>query len=169
MKKGILYFLFILLTFKILFLSSGCANIIPPTGGPRDTLPPVLVQVSPKDSMVNFKETNKEKKFTFYFNEYVEVQNALENTIISPTVKNNPNIVAKLHTVTVTIKDTLDANTTYSINFGKAIRDVNEGNELKNFTYVFSTGPTLDNKKFSGHVVLAETGKIDTTLTVMLH
>jgi uncharacterized protein (DUF2141 family) len=165
MKKGILYFLSVLFIFKILFLSSGCANIIPPTGGPRDTLPPVLLQVTPKDSSLNFKE----KRISFYFNEYVDVQNIQENLIVSPTLKNNPIVEFKLHNVTVRIKDTLDANTTYSLNFGNAIRDINEGNELKNYTYVFSTGSTLDNKQFSGHVLVAETGKIDSTLFVLLH
>src|SRR4051812_44253647 len=118
MKKGILYFLSVVLTFKILFLSSGCANIIPPTGGPRDTLPPLLLQSNPKDSMVNFKETNKEKRISLYFDEYVEVQNYQENLIVSPTLKNTPVVEGKLHTVTIRIKDTLEANTTYSLNFG---------------------------------------------------
>jgi hypothetical protein len=146
-------------------LSSGCANIIPPTGGPRDTLPPVLLQVTPKDSSLHFKD----KRISFYFNEYVDLQNIQENLIVSPTLKNNPIVEFKLHTVTVRIKDTLDENTTYSLNFGNAIRDINEGNELKNYTYLFSTGSTLDNKKFAGHVLLAQTGKIDSTLIVLLH
>ncbi len=165
MKKGVLYFLAVLLTFKILFLSAGCANIIPPTGGPRDTLPPVLIQATPKDSSLNFKE----KRISLYFNEYIDVQNYQENLIVSPTLKSVPIVEGKLHNLTIRIKDTLDANTTYSLNFGNAIRDINEGNELKNYTYVFSTGSTLDNKQFSGHVVLAESGKIDSTLFVLLH
>lgn len=165
MKKGILYLLAFLLTIKFLFLSSGCANIIPPTGGPRDSLPPQLLQVTPKDSSLNFKE----KRISFYFNEYVDVQNIQENLIVSPTLKTNPVVEFKLRNVTVRIKDTLDENTTYSLNFGNAIRDINEGNELKNYTYVFSTGSTIDDKQFSGHVIVAETGKVDSTLIVLLH
>lgn len=165
MSKSILYFLVILLVFKILSLSSGCANIIPPTGGPRDTLPPVLLQATPKDSTLNFKE----KRISLYFNEYIDLQNLQENLIVSPTIKNTPIVEGKLHTVTIRIKDTLDANTTYSLNFGRAIRDINEGNEFKNFAYIFSTGSTIDDKQFSGHVLVAETGKIDSTLIVLLH
>ena len=165
MKKGILYLLAILLFLKILFFSSGCANIVPPSGGPRDTLPPELLQVTPRDSSLNFTE----KRITFSFNEFVDVQNIQDNLIVSPTLKTYPVVEFKLRTVTVRIKDTLDANTTYSLNFGNAIRDINEGNELKNYTYVFSTGKTIDNKQFSGHVIVAETGKIDSTLIVLLH
>ena len=67
------------------------------------------------------------------------------------------------------LKDTLESNTTYSMNFGNAIRDVNEGNIMKDFTYVFSTGPYIDSLELTGNVVLAEDGKIDTTMIVMLH
>jgi len=68
-----------------------------------------------------------------------------------------------------TYKDTLQPNTTYSFNFGNAIRDVNEGNILKNFTYVFSTGKYIDSMRFSGTVLVANTGKADSTMIVLLH
>jgi len=165
MKNGLLYLPLTLLLLNILFFSSGCANIVPPSGGPRDTLPPQLLQVSPRDSTLNFTE----KRITLNFNEFVEVQNIQENLIVSPTLKTNPVVEFKLRTVTVRIKDTLDANTTYSLNFGNAIRDINEGNELKDYTYVFSTGTTIDDYQFAGHVVVAETGKVDSTLFVLLH
>jgi hypothetical protein len=71
--------------------------------------------------------------------------------------------------VTVKIKDTLDPNTTYSLNFGDAIKDVNEGNIAKGVRYVFSTGNTIDYNTYSGSTILAETGKIDSTLIVVLH
>jgi hypothetical protein len=144
---------------------SGCANIIPPTGGARDSLPPVLLEARPDDSTVNFGAG----RISFVFNEYVEVSNLQENLIVSPTPKIMPIVESRLRTVTVRIKDTLEPNTTYSINFGNAIRDINEGNELKDFTYIFSTGPTFDTLTLSGKVILAETGGIDSTLIVMLH
>jgi hypothetical protein len=144
---------------------TGCANIVPPTGGPRDTLPPLLISATPRDSTLRFSGN----RVTFTFNEYVDVQSASENLIVSPTPKIQPAVEFRLRTVTVRLKDTLEANTTYSLNFGDAIRDINENNILKNFTYVFSTGTYLDNRQFSGSVILAETGKVDSTLTVMLH
>jgi hypothetical protein len=99
----------------------------------------------------------------------VDIQNVTENLIVSPTPKLNPVVDFKLRTVTVRLKDTLEPRTTYSLNFGNAIRDINEGNVLKNFTYVFSTGSKLDDKQITGNVILAESGKVDSTLTVMLH
>jgi hypothetical protein len=144
---------------------SGCANIVPPSGGARDTIPPILIAESPMDSAKNVTT----KRFTFVFNEFIELDNTLENVIVSPTPVNTPSIDHKLRTVTVRLRDTLEPNTTYSINFGNAIKDINEGNVFKNFSYVFSTGSTIDVFTLSGKVVLAETGKVDSTLLVILH
>jgi hypothetical protein len=75
----------------------------------------------------------------------------------------------KLRNVTVKLKDSLEKNTTYAINFGNAIKDVNEGNPAKELTYVFSTGSKIDTNHYRGTVILAESGKIDSTLIVVLH
>ena len=158
-------FLVILIIPKIVVLS-GCANIIPPTGGPRDSLPPVLVRVNPPDSSNKFSA----KTITFTFNEYIEQpQEIFRNLIVSPTPAILPVVESKLRTLTVKIKDTLEPNTTYYYNFGDAIRDVNEQNVLHNFSYIFTTGEVLDTLQLAGNVILAETGGFDSTLTVMLH
>jgi hypothetical protein len=146
-------------------LFTACANIIPPSGGARDSLAPVLIGAFPKDSATNVSP----KQVTLTFNEFVTLQNAQENIIISPTIKSTPRFDYKLRNVTVVFKDTLDANTTYTILFGDAIKDVNEGNIAKNFKYTFSTGNKIDDFSYSGKVLLAEKGKVDSTLIVLLH
>lgn len=165
MTKSLSLFLVFLSFIALSLLPGGCANIVAPTGGPKDTLAPVLVQVVPRDSSRSFTAN----KIVFTFNEYVDLQSIQENLLVSPTPKINPVVESKLKTVTVKIKDTLEPNTTYSINFGNAIKDINEGNVLKNFTYVFSTGRTIDSLGLQGRVVLAQTGKADSTLVVLLH
>ena len=146
-------------------VQTGCANIVPPTGGPRDSLPPRLVSVRPQDSARNFTG----KRIVIDFDEYVQLDNIQDNLLVSPVPKINPIVDSKLRTVTVTLKDTLQPNTTYSIDFGNGIKDINEGNVLKNFTYIFTTGTTLDSLRLTGKVIIAETGKTDSTLIVMLH
>jgi Bacterial Ig-like domain len=121
--------------------------------------------VVPHDSAVNFTG----KSIVFNFDEYVVLDNAQQNIIISPTPKINPVIDSKLRTVSIKLKDTLQPNTTYFLDFGKAIKDNNEGNVLKNFSYVFSTGAYLDSLEFGGNVLIAETGKKDSSLIVVLH
>jgi hypothetical protein len=83
---------------SFLFQATGCANIIPPTGGPRDSLPPVLVSAVPKDSTLNFN-TNK---IVLTFDEYVQLDNNItENLVVSPNPDNAPLVENKLKTVTV--------------------------------------------------------------------
>jgi uncharacterized protein (DUF2141 family) len=149
----------------ISYLGIGCAQIGSPTGGPRDSIPPVLVSAYPALQSTRFKDN----KIVLTFNEYIDLQEIQANVLVSPFPKVNPNITFKLKTVTVKLKDTLKENTTYAINFGNAIRDNNEGNPFKNFTYVFSTGNTIDSLKLSGKVLLAETGKADSTISVVLY
>ncbi len=144
---------------------SSCAQIGSPTGGPRDTLAPVLISAVPQQNATNFNQ----KKIVFTFDEYIDVKDIQTNLLVSPYPKINPTVDFKLKTVTVKLKDTLIPNTTYAINFGDAIRDNNEGNPYKDFTYVFSTGNTIDSLKASGKLVLAETGKIDSTFIAMLY
>jgi len=136
-----------------------------PTGGPRDSIPPRLLSASPK-----LKSTNVSgNKITLTFNEYVDLKDVQTNILISPLPKKQPSIDFKLKTVTVKLKDTLLPNTTYSINFGNAIVDNNEGNPLKDFVYVFSTGNQIDSFTLSGKVIIAETGKVDSTLLALLY
>lgn len=144
---------------------SGCANIIPPTGGPRDTLPPYLVSSTPRDSAKRFTE----KKILLTFNEYINGQDIRNELLVNPVPKIEPIVDAKLRVVTIRIKDTPQANTTYSLQFGKGIKDVNEGNVLKNFTYVFSTGDSIDRGELEGNVIVANTGRPDSTLVAVLH
>lgn len=164
--KHFFFTLFLLFVgYALLVGSSGCGQIGMPTGGPRDSIPPELNSASPA-----LKSTNVTgNKITLTFNEYVEVKDAQTNVLISPMPKKNPSVDYKLKTVTVKLKDSLLPNTTYSINFGNAIVDVNEGNVLKGFTYVFSTGNKIDSLTLSGKVIIAETGKADSTLLALLY
>lgn len=142
-----------------------CANIVPPSGGPRDSLPPYLVAAKPHDSSLHIEP----KEIVIAFNEFIVAQALQENLIISPSIKTTPLIDAKLNMLRIRLNDTLLKNTTYSLKFGDAIKDVNEGNIFKDFTYVFSTGDYIDSGSFKGNVHIAETGEVDSTLIVVLH
>ena len=165
-KTALSAFLILAAYYIVTLTGSGCAQIIPPTGGPRDTLPPILVQAEPKDSMINFTGN----KIVLTFDEYIQLDNNLQDQlVISPTPKVMPLIESKYKTVTIKIKDTLEPNTTYAFDFGKALKDLNEGNPLKNFSYIFSTGTTFDNNTLSGKIIIANNGKTDSTLIAMLY
>jgi hypothetical protein len=166
MKRFLIFLLVCLALMRVPFIT-GCANIIPPTGGPKDTIPPVLIEADPE--MRAIKVNVNSNKILLSFDEYIDLKDITKNLIVSPVPKQMPFVHSHLKIITITLKDTLQPNTTYALNFGKAVTDVNEGNILKNFTYVFSTGNYIDSIQYSGRVIMANTGKPDSTLIVMLH
>lgn len=149
----------------VLIQMVGCANIVPPSGGPRDSIPPYAVYAKPKDSSTNIAPN----EILISFNEYITTNAMQEQLIVSPTIKNNPIVDQRLNMLRIRLSDSLEANTTYNIQFGNAIRDVNEGNIANHFTYVFSTGNHIDTGKLYGKVLIAETGLVDSTLIAVLH
>jgi hypothetical protein len=164
MRSVILFFVLAVALIGSIMGGTGCANIIPPAGGPRDSLPPALLSAAPRDSQVNFQGN----RIVLEFDEYIDAQNT-QSVLMTPYPLRSPRIEAKLRTLTITLQDTLEPNTTYTINFGEAIKDVNEGNVLRNFDYTFATGPALDSLTFRGNIVLAETGRIDTNMVAVLY
>ena len=166
MQRGVYLFSVASICWCITLLTqTGCANIVPPQGGPRDTIPPVLLKASPVDSTTRFTG----KKIDFYFDEYIEVQDPLTNVLISPLPTNPPTIDTRLRDLSVRLKDSLLPNTTYTIDFGNSIKDFTEGNVTKNLRYIFSTGNYIDSLEIKGKVIIAETGKTDSSLIVILH
>jgi len=110
----------------------------------------------------------KAKVIQLDFDEYFKLNNPFTEISISPTPAKLPEYKVRQKSIIVTLKDSLEKNTTYVINFGKAIADVNEGNILKNFTYVFSTGIHIDSLSISGRVLNNATGEREKDVTVML-
>ncbi len=164
-RYTILFLAAVCFIYILSILSSSCAQILNPTGGPRDTLPPILVDATPPNGTLNFKGN----RITLTYDEYVHLDKVQENLLVAPTPKIIPNIDSKLKTVTIKIRDTLQPNTTYRLDMGNSIQDINENNPVKNFSYIFSTGPYIDSLEFGGNVELAQTGKPDTTLLVFLY
>ncbi|MEP7081128.1 MAG: Ig-like domain-containing protein [Ginsengibacter sp.] len=146
-------------------VGNSCAQVGMPTGGPRDSIPPTLIKSSPPIRTTHFSGN----RITLTFDEYVHVENVQQNLLVSPTPRVNPNVDYKFREVTIKLRDTLLPNTTYSIQLGNAIQDVNENNPYPNFTYVFSTGSYIDSLTLNGKVIVAETGLPDSTLIAELY
>lgn len=133
------------------FLAQRCANAVAPTGGPKDERPPVVVEAMPENHSVNFIG----KKIEITFDEYITLENANQNVMISPPMTEKPDIKLKNKTVVVKFKESLAPNTTYTINFGSAIKDLHEGNLFKDFVYSFATGDHIDTLSVKGNVLTA--------------
>jgi hypothetical protein len=129
-----------------------CATPSFPTGGERDTIPPKVLSISPSDSTLNFVGN----EIVFKFNEFVQIENPQQAVLITPSPKEFPSIIAKKRELVIKFKEDLLDSTTYSISFNNGLKDLNEGNPLENFTYVFSTGPTLDSLILKGNLFFNE-------------
>lgn len=121
--------------------------MVAPTGGPKDVTPPKVLSYSPenKSTLVHVK------KIDITFDEYIQLKDLSKQFIVSPPLKHLPIPVVKGKVLEIALtKDTLLDNTTYTFNFGNAVCDLNEGNSLKNFQYVFSTGTYVDSLSVHG-------------------
>jgi len=161
--KNLVYILFSLI---ILF---GCAKRGTPTGGPKDSIPPVLVNASPKLNSINFD--SEEIKLTF--DEWIKLDKVQEQLIISPPLEKSSYEIKPLSGVTkkVFLKflDSLAPKTTYTINFGNSIQDNNENNPLTFFSYTFSTGETIDSLYIRGNTKDAFSQESDEFISLQLY
>ena len=126
-----------------------CASIGNPSGGPRDEDAPEPVRSNPAMNAVDFNG----RRITIDFNELVNVKDAFSKVTVSPTSKETPRVSSQGKRVIVQFPDTLKKNTTYTVDFGNSIEDLNEGNKLGDFSFMFSTGPELDTLRISGVVL----------------
>ncbi|MFN3530074.1 MAG: Ig-like domain-containing protein [Bacteroidia bacterium] len=142
-------FLLLLLGVSLHF---SCANVVPPTGGERDTVAPELIKADPPNGSLFFSQ----RYIRLDFNEYIRLQQP-NNIRVTPALDDKPTFTDRFGTLYIDLGPTpLRDSTTYTINFGEVITDLNEGNKLSNFRYVFSTGHYLDSLIVGGVVLDAE-------------
>ena len=104
MFRKLRYGLFIFSSLLLVLLLQQCANMVTPTGGPKDTMPPVVVEAIPENQSVNFNS----KKIEITFDEYVTLENAKQKVIVSPPLKENPDIKLVNKTVVIRFKEELN-------------------------------------------------------------
>ena len=143
----------VLIVFGIVLLAYSCANRAQgPTGGPKDETPPKVLKSYPQNGTLNFNK----KQIQIDFDEMVSIEKASENVIISPPQMKPPDVKSLGKRVSVNFNEELIDSTTYSINFGNSIVDLNEKNALKNYLFSFSTGNEIDTLKIGGTLINAE-------------
>jgi hypothetical protein len=149
--------------FSIILLL-GCAKMGSPTGGPKDVHPPEYILGEPANRSVGFKED----RIDIYFDEYLQLRDQNKEIIISPPMDKKPVVRVREKSIRVTFNEDLLPNTTYTINFGRAIADLNEGNALPDFEFVFSTGNVIDSLSVTGKIQDAFTLKPETEKDVFI-
>ena len=147
---------------SLLFI--GCASMQTPQGGPKDTTPPKILSMTPKNQTRNFNA----KKITIEFDEYFKLVDESKEFNISPEQERAPILKVRSRRLEIELQDSLEKNTTYTLNFGKAVADINESNVVKNLSYVFSTGNEIDSLTVSGKVKNSLTDEFEKDVTVFI-
>lgn len=148
-----------------LWVVASCASMGRPQGGARDVTPPAYVRSNPPHGTLNFKG----ERIEAFFDENIQLDDAFNKVIVSPTQKITPVVRSFGRRVTVELRDTLKPNTTYTIDFADAIQDLNEGNVLDGFALDFSTGDSIDTLRLSGIVLEARTLEPAQAMTVGIY
>ncbi len=142
----------------ISLLAFSCAKQSAPMGGPRDEEPPKVLNMTPNDQSLN----TKPEEITLIFDEYIKLDNANKNILITPRINKDEVIITAIkNTLIIELNQDLEDSTTYVFNFQKSIQDLSEGNPAENLKLVFSTGVSIDSLTFSGSVNSYFPGKND--------
>ena len=150
----------------MIFIHS-CANTTQsPTGGDKDTIPPVIIGINPLPGAVNVPVEGT--KIVFRFDEYVTIKEQ-KNIFLSPPPEKPLKARIKDKYLVISFESPLDSNTTYTLNMSDALADNNEGNKFPGYTYVFSTGPTIDSLLLTGKVQDSNTLRPVKGATVLLY
>ena len=150
-----------------LLFAPSCANTTQaPSGGKKDTIPPLIIDIRPLPGVIGVPLEGA--VFAFTFNEYVTIKTA-SNIFLSPPQKRQPKARLRGRTVLVSFEEPLAPNTTYTLSFTDAIADTNEGNMFPGYTYVFSTGEQIDSMMITGTVRDCNTLAPVKGATVLLH
>jgi uncharacterized protein (DUF2141 family) len=145
-------------------IAASCANIVSPSGGPKDVTPPVVVEELPKSGSVNFTGNS----FTIRFDEFVQLGNLQQQILISPPLNKQPTFQLRGKSLKVSFSDTLHPNTTYAFHFGDALRDITESNQMAMYSFYFSTGAEIDQHEIRGKVLNAWDQKLPDGVYVVL-
>lgn len=151
--------------FFYLVFNTSCANIGIPSGGPKDSIPPVVLKTIPELRGKNYQ--GKDVRITF--DEFILSDEVAEKLVISPPMKKKPVIKMKGKTLIVEFQEELKKTSTYSLDFKDAVADNNEKNPIKDLRFSFSTGNTYDSLRVSGYVKNAFTQEPVEKVMVMLH
>ncbi len=125
-----------------------CAQVVSPTGGKKDEIPPELLSSIPENKATNFKEN----VISLTFDEYVVVDNLMQKLIITPETDNTYTPQVKNQTVILKFRKPFNDSTTYTFNFSDGIKDLAERNPARNLKLVFSTSTAIDSGRVYGTI-----------------
>jgi len=148
---------------SLLFVA--CATVVPPSGGPKDTTPPIPLSFHPKSKVTNYQG----EKIIIKFDEYIQLKDLNSQLVVSPAMAEDPDIYIQGKKLIIKPPDSLEENTTYTIFLGNSVVNYKEGLPVSHFQYVLATGSTLDSLRIMGTLKNAFDLKTEEGLLIMLY
>ena len=147
--RNLLYPFFGGLVYVIVLLFIGsCAVIKPPSGGPKDITPPLLVYAEPPSGTLQYKG----EQIRIEFSEYMDESSIEKGIRVFPNVEGEILINTRGTNLTVDFPDNLEEDQTYVINLSRNIKD-EHGIEMAEAIFLaYSTGDQIDDGAISGVV-----------------
>ncbi len=142
------YFFILISLLTCYQLITSCANVSPPSGGPRDTIPPIRITTIPENKITNYKG----KTINMEFDERVRTNNIKDQLIITPLIEFDYEYILKKNNIKLIFEESFQDSTTYTLNFRESIQDITEGNPTRDNKFTFSTGSFIDSMSISGYI-----------------
>ena len=143
------FFTLWIVSFFFIYFLTECASISPPGGGPRDTIPPVLIKSIPEQKSLNFSGNS----VSLVYDEYLKIENLTKQLIITPIIQDEYEQKIRRNSIEIIFPEPFKDSTTYTFNFQDAIQDITEGNVTEDNVLAFSTGDYIDSLYINGKVV----------------
>ena len=150
-------------------LLQSCATVVAPIGGPEDETPP---QMDSLRSTPNFQTNFTKQRIELKFDEWLKLNDVFNQVVVSPPMdptEYEVSLKGKTVRFDFTEEAQLRENATYTINFGEAIQDLNNGNKSSDLKFVFSTGDVIDSLEVKGVIRDAYTGEAVDNALFMLY
>jgi hypothetical protein len=129
---------------------AGCANPVPPSGGPRDQTPPRIATSRPAAEAT---DVSRGRTVRIAFSEYVDRESLREALTVTPAPGGRLTFDWSRRSVEITFPERFRDNTTYLLTIDKALTDLRNVELEQPITLAFSTGAQIDQGRLAGRVV----------------
>ncbi|MCS6999605.1 MAG: Ig-like domain-containing protein [Bacteroidota bacterium] len=145
----------------VLFLS-GCAVVLPPSGGPEDRIPPTVLSCNVPNGAVGM---SRRVAVVLTLSEYVERSEFTRSIVVTPRAPFQLDWSGQRVTI---LLDSLGPATTYRLSVAPSYRDLRGNRATASFSLVFSTGNQIDSCQVTGTIVSSATASVQAPLFVLL-
>ena len=143
--------LFVLVIGFVILTVFYCGKDKPPTGGPKDTTPPEIIDFEPGNLTTNFQDD----EITITFTETIDERSFEDALHIYPPVMKKK-ITSGKQNITIKLKEQLKQDRTYLLTVDTRCKDLRDNSLEKVHSLIFSTSDSISAHKLNVNLELDE-------------